>query len=154
MAENRAQNFIERLPEIIEREEADISHLDPEMVSILYPARASKELTLSLVFGPPPRAPDGDDAGRESIERADQAYQAYQRAVQIAESSRGYRVEGRGSSRRHSAIYGLDEVGKLHEIFSLVGDFPTCEILVKGKRVPYARELWLPFFWFFKKDEA
>jgi hypothetical protein len=154
MAENRAQNFIERLPAIIEREEEDISHLDPEMIAILYPARASKELTLSLVFGPPPSTststPDGDSdaARREALERS------YQRAVQIAEGSRGYRVDGRGRARRHSAIYGLDEVGKLHEIFSLVGDFPTCEILVKGKRVPYARELWLPFFWFFKKDDA
>jgi hypothetical protein len=148
MPENRAQNFIERLPEIIEREEEDISHLDPEMVSILYPARASKELTLSLVFGPPRRSSEDDAAGGAAIERS------YQRAVQIAESSRGYRVDGRGSAKRHTATYGLDDVGKLHEIFSLVGDFPTCEILVKGKRVPYARELWLPFFWFFKKDEA
>jgi hypothetical protein len=147
MAENRAQNFIERLPEIIEREEGDISHLDPEMVSILYPARASKELTVTVVFGPPPASPD-DAARSEALETS------YQRAVQLAEASRGYRVEGRGRFRRHSAIYGLDEVTKLHEIFSLVGEFPSCEILVKGKKVPYARELWLPFFWFFKKDEA
>ncbi len=148
MAENRAQNFIERLPEIIEREEDDISHLDPEMLSILYPARASKELTVTVVFGPPPVSPDAESAGSEALETS------YQRAVQLAESSRGYRVEERGRARRHSAIYGLDEVTKLHEIFSLVGDFPSCEILVKGKKVPYARELWLPFFWFFKKDDA
>jgi hypothetical protein len=148
MDENRPQNFIERLPGIIEREEEDISHLDPEMVSILYPARASKELTVSVVFGPPPRTPGGDGARREELEKT------YQRALQIAERSRGYRVEGRDRSLRHSAVFGLDEVTKLHEIFSLVGDFPRCEILVKGKKVPYARELWLPFFWFFRKDEG
>lgn len=148
MAEKRAQNFIERLPEIIEREEEDISHLDPEMVSILYPARASKELTVSVVFGPPAETSDGDEAHREALE------ESYRRAVRIAEGSRGYRVEGRDRALRHSAIYGLDDVAKLHELFSLVGDFPTCEILVKGKKVPYARELWLPFFWFFRKDEA
>jgi hypothetical protein len=141
MPENRPRNYIERLPEIIEREEEDVSHLDPEMLEILYPARASQEFTLSVVFGPPP---DDDEANRER----------YLRAVAIAESARGYRTEGKDRSLRHSAVFGVDEVEKLHDLFSLVGDFPSCEILVKGKKVPYARELWLPFFWFFRRDEG
>ena len=139
MPENRPRNYIERLPEIIEREEGDVSHLDPEMLEILYPARVGKEFTVSVVFGPPTNS--------EERER-------YRRAVEIAERSKGYRAEGRDRSLRHSAIFGVDDVSKLHDLFSLVGDFPSCEILVKGKKVPYARELWLPFFWFFKKDEA
>jgi hypothetical protein len=139
MPENRPRNYIERLPEIIEREEENVSHLDPEMLEILYPARASKEFTLSVVFGPPQHG--------EETER-------YQRAVALAERSRGYRTEGKDRSLRHSAIFGIDEVSKLYELFNLVGDFASCEILVKGKKVPYARELWLPFFWFFKTDEA
>ena len=142
MPENRPRNYIERLPEIIQREEDDVSHLDPEMLEILYPARAGKELTLSVVFGPP-----GAVDGNENLER-------YRRAISIAEKSRGYRTEGRDRSLRHSAVFGVDEVQKLHELFSLVGDFPSCEILVKGEKVPYARELWLPFFWFFKNDGA
>jgi hypothetical protein len=148
MADNRARNYIERLPEIIEREEEDLSHLDPEMIAILYPARAPREFTLSVVFGPPPDGPDGEDPGaRES------AASSYERAVAIAQKSRGYRVEGKGRYLRHSAVYGVDDVGRLHELFQLVGDFPSCEILVKGRRVPLARELWLPFFWFFKKEQ-
>lgn len=141
MPENRPRNYIERLPEIIEREEEDVSHLDPEMLEILYPERAAKEFTLSVVFGPP--SADGEEA-RER----------YRRAVDIAGKARGYRTEGRGRSLRHSAVFGVEDVQRLHELFSLVGDFPSCEILVKGKKVPYARELWLPFFWFFRKDEA
>ena len=141
MPENRPRNYIERLPEILSREEGDVSHLDPEMLEILYPARAGKEFTLSVVFGPP--ADEGDEKGER-----------YGRAIAIAEKSRGYRTEGRDRSLRHSAVFGVDEVQRLHELFSLVGDFPSCEILVKGKKVPYARELWLPFFWLFKKDEA
>jgi hypothetical protein len=141
MTENRPQNYIERLPPIIDREEEDVSHLDPEMLEILYPARASKELTVTVVFGPP--AADGE-GNRER----------YERAVALAERARGYRTEGRDRSLRHSAIFGIDEVTKLHGLFSLVSEFPSCEVLVKGKKVPYARELWLPFFWFFRKDEA
>jgi hypothetical protein len=141
MADNRARNYIERLPEIIERDEQDLSHLDPEMIAILYPARAPREFTVSVVFGPPP---ESEDPGAEG---------SYQRAVAIAQKSRGYRVEGKGRYLRHSAVYGIDDVQKLHDVFQLVGDFPSCEILVKGRRVPLARELWLPFFWFFKKDQ-
>ena len=142
MPENRPRNYIERLPEILSREEDDVSHLDPEMLEILYPSRAGNELTLSVVFGPP-----GADEGDEQRER-------YRRAISIAEKSRGYRSEGRDRFLRHSAVFGVDEVQRLHELFSLVGDFPSCEILVKGKKIPFARELWLPFFWFFKKDEG
>ncbi|HEY7820436.1 MAG TPA: hypothetical protein VIG29_19585, partial [Vicinamibacteria bacterium] len=99
MPENRPRNYIERLPEIIEREEENVSHLDPEMLEILYPARASKEFTLSVVFGPPQHG--------EETER-------YQRAVALAERSRGYRTEGKDRSLRHSAIFGIDEVSKLY----------------------------------------
>ncbi len=142
MPENRPRNYIERLPEIIEREEDDVSHLDPEMLEILYPDRVGKELTISVVFGPP-------GAGEDDEQR-----ERYRKAIAIAEKSRGYRTEGSDRFLRHSAVFGVDEVQRLHELFSLVGDFPSCEILVKGKKVPGARELWLPFFWFFKKDEA
>jgi hypothetical protein len=144
MPENRPRNYIERLPEILSREEEDVSHLDPGMLEILYPARAGKEFTLTVVFGPPP------EEGEESSENRER----YRRAVALAEKSRAYRAEGRDRSLRHSAVFGVEEVGRLHELFSLVGEFPSCEILVKGKKVPYARELWLPFFWFFRKDEA
>jgi hypothetical protein len=141
MADNRARNYIERLPEIIQREEGDLSHLDPEMIAILYPERAPREFTVSVVFGPPPET--GDASAGES----------YQRAVAIAQKSTGYRVEGKGRYLRHSAVYGIDDVSRLHEVFRLVGDFPSCEILVKGRRVPLAREIWLPFFWFFKTEQ-
>ena len=45
MAEERPKNFIERLPEIIDREEKDVSHLDVEMLDILYPDKGRDEST-------------------------------------------------------------------------------------------------------------
>ena len=134
MAEERAKNYIERLPEIIERREEDISHLDPQMVEILYPERAPREFTLTVVFGPT------EDP-------------AYQEAVTLAERALRYRREGQGRALRHFATYSVNEVQDLHRLFGHVGDYPTCEILVKDKKVPYARELWLPFFWFFRKED-
>lgn len=142
MPEGRAKNFIERLPEIIDREESDISHLDPEMVEILYPERASKEFRLDVVFGPP--AASAPDEHRE----------LYRKAVALLERASDHRTHGSGDRLRHRASFGVEEANQLHELFSLVGDFPSCDVLVKGKKIPYARELWLPFFWFFRKDEG
>lgn len=130
MAEEQAKNYIERLPEIIERPEKDISHLEPRMVEILYPERASRETAVTVVFGP------SDDPG-------------YARAVALAERAPRYRREGSDRWLRHYATYTLDQVEQLHELFSYVGDYPSSEILIKDKKVPYARELWLPLFWFF-----
>lgn len=143
MAEERVANYIERLPEIIEREEEDVSHLDPEMLEILYPARADREFTIGISFGPPP-----------SELATELELRNHERALELARSSRRYRSEGEGRYQRHTGTFGVDDVRRLHELFDLVGGYPSCEILVKGKRVPYARELWLPFFWFFMKDEV
>jgi hypothetical protein len=135
MAEERAKNYIERLPEIIERREEDISHLDPQMVEILYPERASRDFTLTVVFGP-------------SEDRK------YSEAVTLAERAPRYRREGKDRWLRHFATYSVNEVQELRRLFSYVGEYPTCEILVRDKKVPYARELWLPFFWFFLREDG
>lgn len=146
MPSERARNYIERLPEIIQREEEDISHLDAEMVEILYPARASNEFTVTLVFGPPvPRPETSQDEQARDLA-------SYERAVAIAEKAPAYRRDGRDRTLRHFATFGIDQVETLHELFSLVGEKPGSEVLIKGKRVPYARELWLPFFWFFVRE--
>jgi hypothetical protein len=133
MTENRPRNCIERLPEIIEGKE-DVSSRSRDAGSL--PARAGKSSRFVCSVRPR-RLKKGSGTGGIEIAR-----------------SKGYRAEEVDRFLRHSAVFGVDEVQRLHELFSLVGDFPSCEILVKGKKVPYARELWLPFFWFFKKDEA
>ena len=144
MTDERPKNFIERLSPIIEREEEDISHFDPEMVEILYPNRADKTFTITIVFGPPP--PAGDDKDR--VEKD------YEHAVATARKATRYRTEGTGRYLRHYATFGIDEVNQVHEVFYRVSEYPVCEILVRGKRVPYGRELWLPLLWFFRKDHT
>ena len=77
---------------------------------------------------------------------------AYDEAVALAQKSSRYRSEGDGRYLRHHASFGIDEVNDVHDIFYRVSEHPTCDVLVRGKRVPYGRELWLPLLWFFKKD--
>jgi hypothetical protein len=142
MTDERPKNFIERLPAIIDREEEDVSHLDPDMLKILYPDRADKSFNVTVVFGPPP--PAGDDT--ESVQAG------YETAVSAAKKSRNYRAEGTGRYLRHHATFGIDDVNQLHQLFYLVSEYPSCQILVLGKRDPYGRELWRPLLWFFRKD--
>ncbi len=42
----------------------------------------------------------------------------------------------------------------LRDLFDLVGQRPGTEVLVDGKRVPYAHEIWLPLMWIFVGGEA
>jgi hypothetical protein len=135
MAEERAKNYIERLPEIIERPEKDVSHLDPRMLEILYPDRAPREFTVTVVFGP-------SDGG------------GYAEDVALAERAPRYRKEGAGPYLRHYATYSVEQVDELHRLYARVADYPTCELLIKDRRVPYARELWLPLFWFFRREDG
>jgi hypothetical protein len=135
MAEERAKNYIERLPEIIERREKDISHLDPRMVEILYPERAPHEFTATVVFGP------SDDP-------------AYQEAVALAERAPRYKTQGSDKWLRHYATYTIDQVEELHKLFVRVSEYPSTEVLIKDKKVPFAREMWLPLFWFFLKGDS
>ena len=146
MNESRAQNYIERLPEILEREEADISHLDETMVEILYPERASKDFTITLSFSSPRL--DRIASPEEQTRRLE----GFEQAVALAQKGPDYRSESELGVTRHHARFGVDRVNALLELFTLLEDDPDAEVLVKNKKIPLARELWLPFFWFFVKD--
>jgi hypothetical protein len=36
----------------------------------------------------------------------------------------------------------------LRDLWQVVGRFDTSEVLVDDRPLPYARELWLPLFWY------
>ena len=148
MTDNRAPNYIERLPPIIDREESDISHLDERMIEILYPARASNEFTVTLVFSSP-----RERAGENEMERQERLAR-FDKASALAEKNPDYRVEREMGVSRHFARFGVDRVNALLELFTLIEDDPDADVLIKGKKVPLAREVWLPFFWFFVKDQS
>jgi hypothetical protein len=50
---------------------------------------------------------------------------------------------------RHLATFVPGEQPvRIRDLYDLVGDVPGTEVLVDGKPVPFARELWLPLVWF------
>ncbi len=72
----------------------------------------------------------------------------YADAVALAKASRDYREIGQGDDRRHRATFHSADAAQLRALFHIVGRFDACEVLVDGRPVPYARELWLPLVWF------
>jgi len=55
-------------------------------------------------------------------------------------------------SERHEAAFDVAGAGTMRELFQLVGQRPGTDVLVDGKKAPYARELWLPLFWMFVRE--
>jgi hypothetical protein len=135
MGRDRAKTFADRLPRVVPKEETDISSLSDEMTDILYPGRRPRPFRMGVVF---------DTFGGPN----------YPRALALAKRSTVYREIGDGGVPRHRAEFGAGEAKSMRELYDIVGPISTTDVLVDGKRVPYARELWLPLFWLFLRGDS
>ena len=130
MTRERAKTFADRLPPVVAEEEEDISSLPDEMVDILYPGRRVRPFRMGVSFD----AFTGPD---------------YPRAVELARRSPQYRETTAGGTTVHHAAFETKGARTLHQLFQIVGSRAGTEVLVDGKKAPYASELWLPLFWIF-----
>jgi hypothetical protein len=106
----------------------ELVSLDPDLRDALYGPQA-RPFSVTVVF---PRF-EGDD---------------YERAVSMAKSSVEYRETGDGFGFRHRARFLPDTPLALRDLFEIVGRFDQTEVLIDDRPLPYARDLWLPLFWF------
>jgi hypothetical protein len=106
----------------------EIAALDPELRAELFGPATSK-FSVTVVF---PRF-EGE---------------AYAKAVELARQSSEYQEIGRGERFHHRARYFPGDVVALKRLWEVVGGLDAAEVLVDDRPVPYARELWLPLFWF------
>jgi hypothetical protein len=135
MGRERPPDFADRLPRVVPKEETDISHLSDEMADVLYPGRRPRPFRIGISFG----AFEGP---------------GYEQAVAVARRSPVYREEAGPDGTVHHAAFEAGEARVLRDLFELVRGRPGTEVLVDGKKVPYAHELWLPLFWVFVGGEA
>jgi len=135
MGRERPPGFADRLPRVVPREEEDISHLSDEMAELLYPGRRPRPFRVGVSFP----AFEGEE---------------YARAVALARKSPAYREEAERDGPVHHAAFDAGAARTLLDLFELVKGRPGTEVLVDGKKVPYAYELWLPLFWIFVGGEA
>ena len=108
--------------------EEELAALDPDLLAALTTPGA-RPFSVTIVF-PKLDSPD------------------YARAVELARQSAEYREVGTGDRLRHRARFLAADALKLHRLWQVVGTHDSCEVLVDDRPVPYARELWLPLFWF------
>jgi hypothetical protein len=106
----------------------ELAELDPDLRAALF-GRAPQPFSITIVF---PRF-DGPD---------------YARALELARASREYREVGAGERFRSRARFLPGDAAALRDLFQIVGAYEGCEVLIDDTPVPYARELWLPLFWY------
>jgi hypothetical protein len=135
MGRERPPDFADRLPRVVPKEETDISDLSDEMADLLYPSRRPRPFRIGVRFG----AFEGP---------------GYERAVALARRSPVYLEDAVAEGPMHQAAFDAAEARTLRDLFELVQGRSGTEVLVDGKRVPYAHELWLPLFWIFVAGEA
>jgi hypothetical protein len=135
LSRERAKTFADRLPRVVPKEEPDISHLSDEMADLLYPGRRPRPFRIGVVF---------DAFGGPN----------YERALQLARRSPVYKETRRGDVVTHHAAFDAAEARLLRELYEIVGPITGTEVTVDGKRVPYARELWLPLYWIHLREEG
>jgi hypothetical protein len=130
MSRERAKTFADRLPPVVADHEEDIAGLPDEMVDILYPGRRVRPFRMGVTF--------------EAFEGPEHA-----RAVDLARRSPQYRETVIRRRTVHHAEFETPAARTLHELYQIVGSRPGTEVLVEGKKAPYAADLWLPLFWIF-----
>lgn len=106
----------------------EIAALDPELREELF-GPTGRPFSITVVF---PR-----------FDRPD-----YQRAVEIARGAEEYLEVGSAERFRHRARFLPRHVERLRELWAVVGSLDEAEVLIDDRPLPYARELWLPLFWF------
>lgn len=135
MGRERPPDFADRLPRVVPKEESDISHLSDEMADLLYPGRRPRPFRIGLSFA----AFDGPQGERAAV---------------LARRSPVHREEPGREGAVHHAAFDAGDARVLRDLFEIVKDRPGTEVLVDGRKVPYAHELWLPLFWVFVGGEA
>jgi hypothetical protein len=129
MSREQPKSYAERLPPVVPRQESDISHLSDEMAELLYPGWRPRPFRVTVAF--------------DAFEG-----QAGERAVALARAADRYEAPTEARPQ-HVASFTVKQASPLRALFEIVGSRPATDVLVDGKRVPYARELWLPLVWLF-----
>ena len=108
--------------------DAELANIDPDLREAVF-GPLNLPFSVSLVF------PDFPGDG-------------YARAVTLARASDEYSESEHDGHKWHRArFYTHDRPIRLRDLYLIVAPLPNLEILINDRRVPYARELWLPLVW-------
>jgi hypothetical protein len=112
-----------------EPSDEELAKLDPDLQAALLENPPDRPFSCTIVFAPF----DGPD---------------YPAALALAKSGREYLETGKHDRLRHRARFLPDQVLAIRDLWRLVGRFETSDVLIDGRPLPFARELWLPLLWY------
>ncbi len=108
--------------------EQELARVQPELREAVF-GPLNLPFSVSLVF------PDFDGPNAD-------------RARQLARASDEYAESDSDGRHWHRArFFTGDRPMRLRELYLLVAGVPGNDVLINDRRVPYARELWLPLVW-------
>lgn len=120
--------------------EGEIRTLGQKVAFILHPDMVTLRPCATLVFGPP-----REDPGIKPDPEVDELYR---RAVAAARTAPKYWTEGDGRYLLHHARFEVEDADRLFELYRMTSELPGNEVLIYDLPLPFARDLWLPMFWF------
>lgn len=111
-----------------------LATLPPDMAALLYPEHLAGPLTVTLIY------PELDGPARAEADELEN--DATEHLVEEATVS--------GEAARHRTTFTMRQVEQLHQLYHLLETsigVSQVGILLSGRRLPMARELWLPLIW-------
>lgn len=125
-------------PTLPEKDAALLETLTPDLARLLYPDQSTEPFRITVVY------PElGGNAGK-----AARKIEADATDHSVSEP------EATGDVRLHRTTFSLAQIEEFHELYHLAETFSGSgglELLLNGRRVPLARELWLPLIWTLRK---
>lgn len=122
------------MPALSPEDAALFATLPPELARALYPEQSAEPFRITVVYPQP--------AGETANAAAKLAQGAVAHEVDAPEAA--------GEAPQHRTTFSLQQVEEFHELYHLIGSAEGAgevELLLNGKPVPLARELWLPLLW-------
>jgi hypothetical protein len=111
-----------------------LASLTPEMAALLYPEHTAGPLTVTLIY------PELDQPARPAASEIETAAADHEAVDAVVP----------GETARHRTTFTLQQVEQLHQLYHLLETtigVDKVDILLSGRRLPLARELWLPLVW-------
>lgn len=122
------------MPSLSPEDAALFATLPSELARALYPDQSAEPFRITVLY-PALAGAAAQAAGK--LETAAVSHQVEPPAME-------------GEPPMHRTTFSLQQVEEFHELYHLVenaGGDGNIELLLNGKAVPLARELWLPLLW-------
>jgi hypothetical protein len=121
-----------RIKERMKKDFREDPEIQESIEDILFPYRSKKDPVVTIQFGVPP-----------------EKQEEWREAISFASAHNTYSSSRAGYLTKHRIDLKPDQVWEIYQLYQMLENSPHLEILIDGRRIPYAATLWLPLLWFY-----